>query len=231
MGTWRDNSVRSYSTVDGNMANWGRVRLDGDDDLSVGGYVRNLGMGIEGRPVDLDSQITTSASTSTAVGTTTKAGKRASGISMWSRFTARESDDVPTAPPATIAYAAPSVQDPEPDDDPAKSRLDAGARERQVLTTLALLQTFHAHTTYIVSRLAVFLPPVSPSPASGGVFVPGSTVVLTPKDLLTFELGPLSGLDARFVEWIGDEYGERVGVRIVVRRGWRDLVGLVLGLG
>jgi hypothetical protein len=45
-----------------------------------------------------------------------------------------------------------------------------------------------------------------------------------------FELGPLSSLDAEFIEWLGEEYGSRVGVRIVVRRGWKDLARLVLGL-
>jgi hypothetical protein len=48
---------------------------------------------------------------------------------------------------------------------------------------------------------------------------------------MLFELGPLSGLDARFIEWLGDEYGSKMGVRVVVRKGWRDLVGLIFGLG
>ena len=46
---------------------------------------------------------------------------------------------------------------------------------------------------------------------------------------MSFELGPFSGLDARFVEWLGEEYGG--GTRVLVRRGWKDLVGLVLGFG
>jgi hypothetical protein len=62
--TWSNSSARSYS--DGDMANWGRVRLDGDDDLSVGGYVRNLGMGIEGKPVNGDSQTVTATAAPTA---------------------------------------------------------------------------------------------------------------------------------------------------------------------
>lgn len=198
------------------MANWGQVRLDGDDDLSVGGYVRNLGMGIEGRPLsDQDSQ---TASTSTSTGTTTiRTGRRASGTSMWSKFTVKDNEEVPHV-----------VCDPRvatEDRDPVKV---GEARERQVLTTLAVLQTFHAHTTYILSRLSVFLPTAAAPVSSNS---PG-IIVLTPKDLLSFELGPLSSLDARFVEWLGDEYGERSGrVTVVVRRGWRDLVGLVFGLG
>ena len=46
---------------------------------------------------------------------------------------------------------------------------------------------------------------------------------------MSFELGPFSGLDARFVEWLGEEYGG--GTRVLVRRGWKDLVGLILGFG
>ena len=50
MGSWRGNSHTSYSTANG-PENWGSVRLDGDDDLTLDGtYVRNVGMGIEGRP-------------------------------------------------------------------------------------------------------------------------------------------------------------------------------------
>lgn len=203
------------------MANWGQVRLDGDDDLSVGGYVRNLGMGIEGRPLsDQDSQNTSTGTGTSTGGGTTKNGRRASGMSMWSKFTVKENEEVHVIPIVNYDMTTGEERDP----------VKMGeARERQVLTTLALLQTFHAHTTYILSRLSAFLP--NPTLNSATIPTGHGTVVLTPKDLLTFELGPLSGLDARFVEWLGDEYGERSGVRLVVRRGWRDLVGLVFGLG
>ena len=51
----------------------------------------------------------------------------------------------------------------------------------------------------------------------------------TLKDVVAFELGPFSGLDVRFVEWLGEESGG--GTRVLVRRGWKDLVGLILGFG
>ncbi|KAF8905384.1 hypothetical protein CPB85DRAFT_1315439 [Mucidula mucida] len=74
-------------------------------------------------------------------------------------------------------------------------------------------------------------------------------VVLTAKDLAAMELGPLSAMDARYVEWLGKEYGgagrvEEVlvpvesevrtrgrgrGVKVIVRRGWKDVLGVVLG--
>lgn len=195
--------MASYSTVDGNMANWGQVRLEGDDDLSVGGsYVRNLGMGIEGRPAapsDLDRRDSGGSGSSKAV-------RRVSGVSVWSKFTARDGDD---------------RSNQLGNDEDARLR----KREQQILIALALLQTFHAHTTNLLSTLSQYIPS-APAPSSGNNL---STIYLSPKDLYAFELGALSGLDAQFIEWLGEEYGSRVGVRIVVRRGWKDVARLVLG--
>lgn len=200
MGAWRDNSVESYSTVDGNMANWGQVRLEGDDDLSVGGpYVRNRGMGIEGRPAGpsvLNREDSGGAGSS-------KTAKRGSGMSAWSKFTNRDAGgQLGNDEDATLRK-----------------------REQQILLTLALLQTFHAHTTNLLFRLSHYLP-AALAPSSGTNL---STIYLSPKDLYAFDLGPLSNLDAQFIEWLGEEYGSKVGVRIVVRRGWKDLARLVLG--
>ncbi|KAH9168538.1 hypothetical protein EDB89DRAFT_1855427 [Lactarius sanguifluus] len=91
-------------------------------------------------------------------------------------------------------------------------------RSRQTRTTLALLQTFHAQTRFLLSRLATVLP----STAS-----PLPDAQLTPRDLLALALGPLSSLDARFVEWLAEEYAG--GARVSVRRGWRDLLGGLVG--
>ena len=193
--------MASYSTVDGNMANWGQVRLEGDDDLSVGGsYVRSRGMGIEGRP-DMDREVPGASGFP-------KATRRASGVSVWSKFTNRDANERP------IQFGS--------DGEDARLR----EHEQQTLLTLALLQTFHAHTTNLLSKLSYHLPR-APAPAPSGEL---ATIYLNPRDLYGFELGPLSGLDARFIEWLGEEYGSRVSVRVVVRRGWKDLARLVLGL-
>lgn len=218
MGTWRNNSATSYSTVDGNMANWGQIRLEGDNDISIRGpYVRNLGMGIEGRPPN--DQNNEAATTSVS----RKASKRGNRTSVSSKLTVKEIEDsgVPQS-----EYNMHRVDEPLED----QNNLKRSARERQVLITLALLQTFHAHTAYVLSRLSSFLPstPLSQSSTQADHL---ETVTLTPKDLLSFELGPLSSLDARFVEWLGDEYGSQLGVRIVTKKSWRDLVGLVFGFG
>ncbi|KAH9022599.1 hypothetical protein EDB84DRAFT_1564944 [Lactarius hengduanensis] len=62
---------------------------------------------------------------------------------------------------------------------------------RQTRTMLALLQTFHVQTRFLLSRLATVLP-------STASFLPDAQP--TPRDFLTLVLGPLSSLDARFVE-------------------------------
>ena len=54
-----------------------------------------------------------------------------------------------------------------------------------------------------------------------------TVVYLTPRDILAFELGPFSGFDARYLKWLADEYG----VKVVVKRGWKDLLSAVFGYG
>jgi hypothetical protein len=187
----------SYST--GNGANWGSVRLEGDDDLSVGGsYVRNLGMGIEGRPEAGPSL------------TPPKPQRRTSGMSKSSgkstgvKVSVRQALSSSTMSPDTQAQCV-------------------ERRDRQVLTTLALLQTFHAHTCLQLSRLASFLPPDGPASS------PSATMALSPKDVTSFELGPLSSFDARYLQWLADEYGG--GIKVEIKRGgWRDWVHIILGI-
>jgi hypothetical protein len=124
-------------------------------------------------------------------------------------------------------------------------------RDAQLLTTLAILQTLHAHALFQLGVLEGFLPGgtaggVSKAKAGGPSAAP--TVYLTPRDLLSFELGPFSAGDAKYLEWVGEEWGcprgssiveadrerdaegEAPGrVRVIVKRGWRDMAGVVLG--
>jgi hypothetical protein len=150
----------------------------------------------------------------------------------------------------------------------ANSRHEAVVRERQILTTLALLQTFHAHTCFQLSQLERFISRASsppsllsstsstspPSPVSSprsGARVPyafssgsaartasGDTnnssgnsdngvVILTAKDVLAFELGPLCSLDAKYLMWLAEEYAP--GTKVIVKTTWRDLVGILFG--
>ena len=90
------------------------------------------------------------------------------------------------------------------------------------MTTLAILQTFHAHISFQVSLLESMLArqDLSAGPGEMGVY-------LTPKDILVFELGPFSGFDARYLKWLAEEYG----VKVVVKRGWKDLLSAVFGYG
>lgn len=221
-GSWRRNSLASYSTLDGadpQRSQWGAARAPGDLDLSMpGGFsVRGVGAGIEGRP---SPGPTTSASGGIE---NRPAGKRPS------KHRRRGSS-------ATALVGQPSESDDLPEDASEVFGKDPLARRAsQVATTRALLQTFHAHAKFQLDTLAGFLPTdlagryTDAEGRDGSVADAGEVLSLTPKDVLAFELGPLNALDARFVEWIGDEYGG--GVQVVVKRGWKDLFGLFLGLG
>lgn len=203
MGHWRNGTTPGCSSPG---ENWGSIRLEGEDYLNVvrnenGGsstpYVRNVGMGIEGRPAGPSSDPLLRS----------RASRRTSGMSVWTWASGKSQ--------ATTLKTI-NVDEDGQDLDIANRRLEV-----QVVTTLSLLQAFHDNTSALLGQLLTFIPPGGRSPE-----IP---VVLTLKDVLSFELGPLSSLDHRFVEWLAEEYGD--GSQIVVRKGWRDLVGLVIGFG
>ncbi|KAF8736964.1 hypothetical protein AX14_013694 [Amanita brunnescens Koide BX004] len=198
LGSWRGNSKMSYSTENG-PENWGAVRLDGDDDLTLSGsYVRNRGMGIEGGPI-IGSSGTLSS----------RATKRASAMS-WS-----SSKNGTYGRPRDASSTAIDSESTGLANDFVELR---DRQDKQLLTTLALLQTFHAHTTFHLSVLESILP------ENWGA---GSVLYLAPKDILAFELGPLSGNDARYLEWLTYEYAD--GTQLIVKRGWRDLLNIMFG--
>ena len=259
LGSWRGNSRASYSTADG-QENWGSVRLEGDDDLSLlnmldepessgangsgntGGklsgnsqrmYMRNLGMGIEGRPFD------------SLGGLTPKSTRRASAVS-WSSGKATV---VALPSPSTSTMPKPSSNGPpaaEGDDDIVLPDLHpeevSRRRMAHVSTTMALLQTFHAHTAFQLSILEDLLKQrgVKSSTTSDTALVGTGTfgalqggeklITLTSKDVLSFELGPFSAIDAKYLEWLAAEYAGD-GVQVVIKRGWRDMFGIIFGYG
>ncbi|KAG6919703.1 hypothetical protein DXG01_002649 [Tephrocybe rancida] len=196
LGTWRP----ANGVSDGR----GAVNLEGDDDLGInfgrtrgsssGSYVRSLGMGIEGRPTG---------------NTTPRAFRRASAMS-WSSGRAT----VIGAPGVNEVGVSKSHEQQGTQGSSVISPNSNDEADQQLRTTLALLQTLHAHTAFQLAILASFLP--SSSPSSGIVY-------LSPKDMVQFELGPLSAGDARYLEWLALEYGG--DTRVVVRRGWRELYG------
>jgi hypothetical protein len=229
MGSWRGNSHTSYSTANG-PENWGSVRLDGDDDLTLDGtYVRNVGMGIEGRP-------NVGGSTLNASPTTPKMARRISAMSWSSGKTSTVGTLLSTSNgkarqvssssfPSGPIHITASVKD---ESYTLNTHPDAGEvlrrRNGQIMTARAILQTFHAHVSFQVSVLESILARQEQDSSAG----PGETLVyLTPKDILAFELGPFSGFDARYLKWLADEYG----VKVVVKRGWKDLLSAVFGYG
>ncbi|KAF8628176.1 hypothetical protein AX15_004057 [Amanita polypyramis BW_CC] len=204
LGSWRENSKLSYSTANG-PENWGAVRLEGDDDLTLtGSYIRNRGMGIEGGP-SVNSTGGIGSSSSLGRGT-----KRTSAMSWSSSRNGTFARSREMSSSSAITSESISIVN---DFDEARERQD-----KQLLTTLALLQTFHAHTTFHLSILESLLPEDWSS---------GSVLYLAPKDVLTFELGPLSGNDARYLEWLTYEYA--AGTQLVIKRGWRDLLNIIFG--
>lgn len=94
---------------------------------------------------------------------------------------------------------------------------------------MALLQTFHAHTLFQLSVLEDVLTRQGATPPASDD-VGKRLVTLTPKDILAFELGPLSSLDARYLEWLAEEYAGSQ-VKVVIKRGWKDLLGAIFGYG
>jgi hypothetical protein len=212
----------SYSTA-GGPENWGKVRLEGDDDLSLNGgaYIRNLGMGIEGGPPVASgsvSQVGVNGDTLTPTSTTNRGMRRTSGMS-WSSGKATVVGPSPVGGGSVKgrqASMSTTVVNEGVDEDGERRR------DEQVLTTLSLLQTLHAHTLFQLSVLESFIPHAqSQSEAEP------ETVYLAPKDVGAFELSPLSAFDARYLEWLALEYAGTT--RVVVKRGWRDLLGAIFG--
>lgn len=214
------------------------MRLDGDDDLSISGFVRNVGLGIEGGPAGVGSGASTPLVP--VSGTITKGMRRASAMS-WSTGRATVTATATSSgigassiskgrrQASSTSAVSSSLAPPDDDDDEDHHDNEQERRDGQLLTTLALLQTFHAHTCFQLSTLESLLPPLpslSPTRTSG---ITPKLVLLTPRDIISFDLGPLSSLDARYLEWLADEYAQ--GMTVVVKRGWKDLFAMVFGYG
>lgn len=205
VGSWKSNSTMSYSTASsggnvGAMSNWGSAQQEGDQDWSMGGnhYVRTLGMGIEGRRASEGG-----------------AGRR------------RESSSYSThsSPPTATSSTFPLFDKQRTEEEAQERREEAEERRyKQILTTLALLQTFHANTCFQLTQLKRVLG-IQSSPSSSPD-QPG-TVCISAKDMAAFELSALSGMDARYLGWLVDEYGG--GAQLVIKKGWRDVLGVMLG--
>ncbi|KAI0686467.1 hypothetical protein BC835DRAFT_1379466 [Cytidiella melzeri] len=122
---------------------------------------------------------------------------------------------------------------------------DAGEDEESNRFAAATIsRAFAAYHLRLLKRLSLLIEESSPSARSQEV----RTVVLAPKDLASLDLGPLSAMDARWVEWLaeahsntivhaeGTRHGAGAGTRgrtvVKVRRArWRDVLGVVFGYG
>lgn len=85
------------------------------------------------------------------------------------------------------------------------------------------MSIFHAHSQFLSERLSELLD-------DANVDSDSPTVVLTLRDVMSLELGILSGLDARFLEWLAERNEKSAGRKVIVKRGWKDLLGVLLGV-
>jgi hypothetical protein len=106
----------------------------------------------------------------------------------------------------------------------ARDGTSSAIPSRDVRATLALLSVFQRHTLFVLDRLADLVAARDKTTTSPGS--DATPLILTPRDLLTLELGTLSELDARFVEWIALAHLKKT---VVVRRTWKDLFSAFFG--
>jgi hypothetical protein len=204
-----EGATRQQPSGEGESGVGALIDLDqgesGDGDATALGTMRSLGLGIEGRP-------------NVVVGLNTKGMRKSSGMS-WKGRKEKERDKTKTGSetPEPEPASASSPTDAVEDDRDALTE----AHEREAMTTLALLQTFHMNTAWQVARLHDLIDASPPASETDMV------LRLLPKDVLSFDLGPFSSLDAKFLEWLAEQYGN--GRKIVVRRGWKELMSFVLG--
>lgn len=104
--------------------------------------------------------------------------------------------------------------------DPRLGTLSSTPTTNHTVTTLSLLSAFHNHTAFLLSRLAQ----VAPSNADASS-LSSNPIIIGPREMVAFDLGPGSDLDARFVEWLGETRGQR----LKVKRGWKDIISFFLG--
>jgi len=238
--TWRSNSRLSFSTRSAGgdaSGEWGSVRLEGDDDWSMeGAHMRNLGQGIEGRKASDEERYARVRNLGQGIeGRPSGSGGRQGVVNSPPKPSRRAS-----ATKSKSKDRDPVLEGMEEVQDEASLEL----HRQNIQTTLALLQTFHANTVFLLSKLHETMPP----PSSPSVQAPGTsryarlasededeeieTIVLTQRDMLTLELGLMSELDSKFVEWLADAEGYSgpgTGRRVIVKRGWQELLGLVFG--
>jgi hypothetical protein len=263
-GLWLGLSVASYpnpnhggrgtkepsSLTEGQVPDWDGEGQSGEGDVRMG-TVRNLGLGIEGRP---NSCVSGHAGASVS--------RRGSSLSWRGRKGKRKGQGQGIEGSKVTPGESPLVQIEDAAVVAPREECEEGdpAHERLAMTTLALLHLFHregARWVGGVGRLVDSQPTASPpsmdpstsdpaqlgtapsSPAStsptertpSAIQTPmppsPSDLILTPRVILSLSLNPLSNPDLRFLEGLVRVYGDGRGS--VIRRGLSDWVRLFVG--
>lgn len=185
------------------MAPWrvspSAIRLEGDDNLP-----NRAGPGtVVTQPSEIVMEPTDMEDASSVrYRGSSSSGKRTSSMSIWNWSKSGDSLQLGSTDSA-----------PEMDDG------QEGSQDADLRATLALLRIFHRHTSFLLFQLSAFIPQDNVNP---------SKVVLTAKDMLSFNLGPYSDTDGQFLQWLMKEYAGNV--QVVVKKNWRDIVSIALGL-
>ncbi|KAI0344371.1 hypothetical protein BDW22DRAFT_1483434 [Trametopsis cervina] len=191
-----------------------RIRLDGSDTLSSTPVYE----GTQGMSLESTHQRSVSGTSREPLQTTKRALKRMSGGSntVWTNWTGRGRQD----------------RDEDEEEDAENSEED---REQ---TVSRVFQGYHAR---LLERLdSIIVEQTTGTEHSQHQPTREEVVVLAPKDLAALDLSPLSGMDARWVEWLAElrtpaipitsAGAPRVTVKVRKAR-WRDVLGVVFGFG
>lgn len=205
----------------------GRIRLNGDDSLATPTYDKSKSMSVEhGRR--------RSPSGDSRADSTVHGSKRVERVF-------RRMSESSTAVFTSRTWVGKGKLTEEPVE---ISALDVDGSEEDFETFRAnaaasVSRAFAAYHSRLLQRLSLL---VEESSVGGGQSndLGLRTVMLSPRDLASLDLGPLSVIDARWIEWLSDSHpgvvggstGESRRGRTVVRvrrARWRDVLGAVFG--
>ncbi|KAJ4476033.1 hypothetical protein C8J55DRAFT_490299 [Lentinula edodes] len=164
-----------WRVYEDNWRSWGSIRQEGDDDLTLSTIAtRKLKFGVRAQGLKVDCQ---------------PVYQQGDAENQWVVPWVRSgscSDFGNGGQGTNIPQSSSTDAEVGQADAELLSSMESEREEMQLRTTLAVLQTFHVHTSFQLSILESLLPPRSERS--------NNTINLVPKDILAFELGPFSSV-------------------------------------